>query len=159
VLPGHHGRASLEVAHGLLSVLSHLIAKNEESLELLVPPIEASLVAGTEVGDDVVGLLLQVGHAAGLPVAHGGEGGGGVSSGGGGSGGCGRLVQVGCHARGGQAGGLLLGYGAIRGVFSLDVEEVAPLGQVDGGGHGLLAAVLDDIPLAEADGGVFVPVG
>jgi len=36
---------------------------------------------------------------------------------------------------------------------------VAPLGQVDGGGNGLLAAVLDDIPLAEADGGVFVPVG
>jgi len=54
--------------------------------------------------------------------------------------------------------GFLLGNGAVGRVFPLDVQQVSTLWEMDGGRDGPLSGLLDDIPLAEANGGVFVTV-
>jgi len=119
-------------------------------------------VAGPEVVDDIVSLLLEVRHWAMFEGFKRGESifGGRRSLTGGG--GVGRFVEVGddgVEGRGWHARGFLLCYGTIGAVLALNVEQVSTSWQVDGGGHGLLAAVFYDIPLAEADGGVLVTVG
>jgi len=48
--------------------------------------------------------------------------------------------------------------GAVGRVFALDVEEVAPLRQVDGGRDRAFARLLDDVPLPQPDRGVLVAV-
>jgi len=53
---------------------------------------------------------------------------------------------------------LPLGHGSIDAVLPLDVQEVAALGQVDGGTDGTGTSVVLLLPLAEADGGVLVTV-
>jgi len=63
-------------------------------------------------------------------------------------------VWVGCT----ECQTLLLGNRAVRGVLALDVEKMAPLGEVDGGRNRPLSGLLNDVSLAEADRSVFVSV-
>jgi len=57
-----------------------------------------------------------------------------------------------------QRSPVLLGNRAVRGVLALDVEKMAPLGEVDGGRNRPLSGLLNDVSLAEADRSVFVSV-
>lgn len=52
----------------------------------------------------------------------------------------------------------LLSNGAIGAVFAFDVEQVSTLRQMNGGRYGPLAGLLNNIPLTETNGGVFVTV-